>query len=462
MSFKNNYPFPSNLAIALSNNKWQFATHLEFLQNSILRTIQTPNTNLIVNMPPRHGKSEFISKYFPLWYLNSNPDKRVILVSYQKSIAAGWSRRIRDLIENNSNLLGIELSKSHRKSNSFDINQHDGGLFATGIGGALTGLGANLLIIDDPVKNDEQANSLNYRDKTWDWFNSTAITRLEPGGNAIIVMTRWHDDDLTGRILNHYDADELATWARLALPAIAIENDPLNRNPGEPLWQERFSLAMLEQFRKRMGEYWFASLYQQDPLPTGSTIFKRANFRYFDDNNMFVEFIDTENTKRRIPKYNLMTMATCDLAISTRETADFTVVLVFAKSNDNDIFILDVIRQRFETSNHLPLLQSIFQKYKPKLIGIENVQYQKSLIQQAIKSGLPIKSLRADKDKISRALTIASQLENGLIYFRRNADYLPEFEKELLNFPKSRHDDQVDAFSFIMQMVYTTSGLLPV
>lgn len=455
------YLTPSELAINLSKDKWKLAKHLQFMESKLMNTISEPNTNLIVNLPPRHGKSEFISKYFPLWFLNNNPDKRVVLVSYQKSIAAGWSRRIRDLIDNNKNLLNFELSKTHRKSNSFDIQNHEGGLFATGIGGALTGLGADLLIIDDPVKNDEQANSLTYRDKTWDWFNSTAITRLEPGGNAIIVMTRWHDDDLTGRILSNYGEDELKSWSCIVLPAIAKENDAINRKFGEPLWAERFPLAELEKFRKRMGEYWFASLYQQEPLPTGFTIFKRCNFRYFDDRRTHLEYFDSENVMRAVDKSAITIMATCDLAISARETADFTVIIIFGKSKDNNIFIIDVIRQRFETTNHLPLLQSVYQRYRPALIGVENVQYQKSLIQQAIKSGLPVKSLRPDKDKISRALMIASQLENGMIYFQRNADYLPEFEKELLNFPKSRHDDQVDAFSYIIQMIYSTSGMLP-
>lgn len=461
MTLNTKYPTPSALAINLSKNRWQFAGHLQFIENTMLKTISNPNSNLIVNLPPRHGKSEYISKYFPLWYLNSYPNKRVILVSYQKSISAGWSRRIRDLIENNKESLNIELSKTHRKSNSFDVQNQEGGLFATGIGGALTGLGADLLIIDDPIKNDEQANSLTYRDRTWEWFNSTALTRLEPGGNAIIVMTRWHDDDLTGRVLSHYNSDELKDWTNIVLPAIAIDNDLLKRKPGEPLWKERFPLIELEKFRKRMGEYWFASLYQQQPLPTGSTIFKRCNFRYFEDKKTHLEFVDSSNFLRAIPKNELTIMATSDLAISTSETADFTVVLIFAKSNDNKVFILDIIRQRFETSSHLPLLRSIYQKYKPALIGVENVQYQKSLIQQAIKSGLPIKSLKPDKDKISRALMVASQLENGVIFFRRDADYLQEFEKELLNFPKSRHDDQVDAFSYIMQMIYATSGMLP-
>jgi len=456
-----NYYKPSELAIELSKGKWQPAPHLLFLEDKILATINCPSCNLIVNLPPRHGKSEYISKYFPLWFLNQYPDKRVILVSYQKSISASWSRKIRDLIENNGNLLNIALSKTHKKANSFDLDKYEGGLFATGIGGALTGLGADLIIIDDPVKNDEQANSLTYRDKTWDWFNSTALTRLEPGGHTIVVMTRWHDDDLTGRILSQYNNDELKSWNCTVLPALALQNDPLCRQFGEPLWKERFPVNELQKIRKRMGEYWFSALYQQEPLPSGSTIFKRVNFKYFVNHNNNLEYIDNENSIKSISKADLTIMATCDLAISARETADYTVIIIFGKSLENKIFILDIIREHFETINHLPLLRSIFQKYRPKLIGIESVQYQKSLIQQAIKSGLPIKSLRPDKDKVSRALTIAAQMENGLVFFQKDADYLAEFEKELLNFPKSRYDDQVDAFSYIPQMIFTTSGMLP-
>lgn len=453
---------PSELAIKLSNGKWKPAHHLTLIENSVLELIETPGLNLVVNIPPRHGKSEFISKYFPIWYLNTYPNKRIILVSYQKSVSINWSRRIRDLIENYSDILSIQLDKKHKKAYSFGLSNHEGGLYSTGIGGALTGLGADLLIIDDPIKNDSEANSLTHRDKVWEWFISTALTRLEPNGNLIVVMTRWHDDDLTGRIWRKFDNDDLKLWKQISLPAISTSSDQLNRSLGQALWPERFSLDELNKIRSRIGEHWFSALYQQNPIPSGSAIFKRAHFRYFLEKENYFQYSDYDGKNLFILRNNLTIMATCDLAISTKETADYTVVLVFYKSNDNDIFIYDIVRQRFDTSDHLSILKSINQKYKPLLIGIENVQYQKSLIQQALKMGLPIKSLRPDKDKISRALAIATQIENGKVFFRQNSNFLEEFERELVNFPKYRWDDQVDALSYITQMTQATSGMLPI
>ncbi len=459
--FTINKTTPSRLAETISHNFWKNARHLEFIESKLLATITTPSKNLIVNMPPRHGKSEFLSVYFPLWYLANYPDKRIIITSYQASVAESWSRRIRDMIIEYPQELGIELNKNHRKASSFGILNHRGGLIATGAGGALTGKGGDILLIDDPIKNDEEANSNVIRDKVWDWFLATALTRLEPAGNTIIVMTRWHEDDLVGRIFSQFSGEILQNWEQISLPAIAIENDPIGRAVGEPLWAERFDVDLLRERQQTIGNYWFSALYQQQPIPQGTSIFRRQNFRYYDEKENYYIFKDNNN-HRFIQKDDLTIMATCDLAISTSETADYTVVLVFAKNFENDILILDIIRERFETTHHFNLLKSIYDKHHPVIIGIENVQYQKSLIQRLLQAGLPIKSLRPDKDKISRALAIASIQEAGKIYFPRNAHFTNEFERELLNFPKSKHDDQVDAFAYIVQMLHTTSGMLPI
>jgi predicted phage terminase large subunit-like protein len=214
--------------------------------------------------------------------------------------------------------------------------------------------------------------------------------------------------------------------------------------------------------KKAIGSYWFSALYQQEPVPAGHSIFKRLYFCYFQSFENYFELSISPTEKKQILKNQVSIMATMDLAISTKETADYTVALVFGKTQTGEILVIDVIRERFETNEHINLLNSIYAKYKPVIIGIENVQYQQSLIQSAIKEGLPIKSLRPDKDKISRALPIASLIENGKVYFRKGAIYLEEFENELLQFPKGKNDDQVDALSYIFQMLPINSGLLPV
>ena len=453
---------PSILAYYASQGKWKFQPHLRLIENNFFDILEGETKNLIVNMPPRHGKSEFISKYIPFWYLSVYPEKRIILVSYQASLAESWSRKIREMFINFGDRFNLNLNPNKRKANEFEIANYGGGLVAVGVGGSLTGKGADLLIIDDPIKNDAEANSITYRNKTWDWFNSTALTRLEPDGSSIIVMTRWHEDDITGRLLNQSKITSSLSWKHLSLPAIAKSNDALNRKVGEPLWENRFDINKLTDIKKAIGSYWFSALYQQEPVPAGHSIFKRLYFCYFQSFENYFELSISPTEKKQILKNQVSIMATMDLAISTKETADYTVALVFGKTQTGEILVIDVIRERFETNEHINLLNSIYAKYKPVIIGIENVQYQQSLIQSAIKEGLPIKSLRPDKDKISRALPIASLIENGKVYFRKGAIYLEEFENELLQFPKGKNDDQVDALSYIFQMLPINSGLLPV
>jgi len=453
---------PSLFANYISQGRWRYAAHFGLIEEYLFKILRGEERFLIVNLPPRHGKSEFISKYFPAWYLGNFPDKRIIISSYQASLSEGWSRKIRDILkEFGPHLFNVHINPDHRRANSFEFIGHSGGLYAVGTGGAITGKGANIMIVDDPIKNDAEANSLTYRDKVFEWFNSTAFTRLEPDGAMIIIMTRWNEDDLTGRLLSNNFATSGYQWQHINLPAIAIENDLLGRDIGKPLWSDRYDIDKLNQIKQSIGSYWFSALYQQDPVPAGSSIFRRIWFQYYDedDRNYILNYKDGK--KERINKSLCKIFTTVDLASSTKETADYTVILTFAQTSNNDILILDIIREKFEATEHLNLIKYNYQKFRPVLIGIENVQYQSSLLQIALKEGLPIKSLKADKDKISRSLPIASLLEAGKVYFKRNAQYLDAFESELLNFPKGKNDDQVDAFAYIHQIITFSSGLLP-
>jgi len=453
---------PSFFANYVSQGRWRYAKHFGLIEEYLFKILRGEERFLIVNLPPRHGKSEFISKYFPAWYLGNFPDKRIILSSYQASLSEGWSRKIRDILkEFGLQIFNLQINPEHRRANSFEFLGHSGGLFAVGTGGAITGKGANIMIIDDPIKNDAEANSITYRDKVFEWFNSTAFTRLEPDGAMIIIMTRWNEDDLAGRLLSSNFATSGYQWQHINLPAVAIENDVLGRKIGDSLWPERYDIDKLNQIKQSIGSYWFSALYQQEPVPAGSSIFKRLWFQYFDEDDRNYILNYKNGQRERISKNLCKIFSTVDLASSTKETADFTVILTFAQTINNDILILDIIREKFEATEHLNLIKYNYQKYRPVLIGIENVQYQSSLLQSALKEGLPIKSLKADKDKISRALPMASMVEAGKVYFKRNAQYLEAFEGELLNFPRARNDDQVDAFAYIYQIISFSSGLLP-
>jgi len=188
---------------------WKEAPHLSLIASSLEKLESRMYNNLIVNMPPRHGKSELISKYFPLWYMVKNPNHRVILTSYNSKFAEYWGGEIINIIEEIGDEIGITISKKYKAKGYFKINGAKGSMSCVGAGGSLTGRGADLIIIDDPIKNNTEASSIICRENLWDWLLSTVYTRLEPNGVIAIVMTRWHKDDLCGRIINKYEINNI-------------------------------------------------------------------------------------------------------------------------------------------------------------------------------------------------------------------------------------------------------------
>lgn len=471
---------PGWLANQVSNGKWKYAEHISAIDKLLVCAANRKIRKLVINMPPRHGKSELISKYFTSWYLGNFPEHRIILASYESTFAESWGRKTRDLLKKHGlQLFGIEIDPKHAAAGDFTIFEHTGGMSCAGAGGAITGKGADLLIIDDPVKNDADANSAVIRDKIWDWFAATAFTRLEPDGICIIIMTRWHEDDLCGRLIKSgarfIDSQTLYSiihsniesegnikdeWLILKLPAIAGTADPLGRSEGEPLWKRRFPSKKLAEIKQQLGSYWFSSLYQQEPTPSGGGVIKRSSFKYFSYDGEY--FKTTGIAAKTVKAADCCLFAVADLAAKTTEKSDFTVVLIFAVDRDRNIFILDVIREKFEGADHLNLMKGVFERYRPVLIGIEAVQYQISLVQSALREGLPVKELRADKDKMSRLLPMVARLESGSVYFRENASWLYDFENELLLFPNGRNDDQVDTFAYAGYMIQPISDNKPV
>lgn len=446
---------PIKLAGILTKGKYQTPNHILAI-NSLLKKISNAELKrLIVNMPPRHGKSELISKFFPIWYIAKNPEHRIILTTYSSAFASTWGRKIKEILIEFGSELKLELDKNY-KSNSLIKVSNGSSIQCSGAGAAITGMGADLIIIDDPIKNSADSHSFKIREKIMDWFQSTVFTRLEPDGRIIIIMTRWHEEDLVGSLLA--DAS-LNDWICLSLPAIALENDLLGRKVGEALWNDRFSWKKLNEIKKQIGSYWFEALYQQSPFSKDDKLFKKENFHYCSYETAFVQLFS--NDRKLIDIRELSCYFTVDLAISTKDSADYTVLLVFDVGLNNDILIKDILRVKLKPSEHLDFIRNQYEKYKPILIGIESVQYQVSLIQQALNSMMPVKELKPNKDKISRALHIAALLESGKVFFRKDAEWLYDFENELLKFPKGLHDDQVDALAYIPTLIEMRSNSLP-
>lgn len=270
---------PALFARVASGGRWKMAPHLAVLDRWAVQAAMGRQTGIITEIPPRHGKSEFYGKYLPAWYLGTFPNHRVGYVSYEARQARKFGRSARNIFNQcGKEIFGREVSSDSSAANEWNIAGFEGGMETTGIGGPLTGKGFHLLVIDDPIKNAEDAASEVIREKAWDWFQSTAMTRLEPGGAVIVNMTRWHKDDLVGRILESDDADE---WQRIRFPAIAEGSDELGRKAGDALWPARYPLQTtvlpsgrrlrgLEAIRDSMPLYWWMALYQQQPTQHAS------------------------------------------------------------------------------------------------------------------------------------------------------------------------------------------------
>ena len=376
------------------------------------------------------------------------PDRRVMLVSYASEFADSWGRKARDvLVDLGKELYGVKVREKVGASNWWEIEGYNGAMFSTGIRGTITGKGANILIIDDPVKNSEEARSKTIRDKNWDWYQSTAYTRLEPDGAVILIMSRWHWDDLAGRCLR----ESGEKWEVINLPAIAEEDEDygvLKRKKGESLWAERFNLDDLLRIKNSIGNYWFNALYQQRPSESEGDIFKLEYFRYFTEEGDLYVLWEGQKEKEAIKKSNCIVFQTVDLAITQNETSDYTVIGTFAVTPQKDLLILDIYRARIDMPTQKKVIRDLYNKFKPSYIGIEAQAYQLGLIQELRQEGLPIKELRAVRDKTARALTVATRYEAGSVYHLKEAKYLEDFEDELMRFPNGEHDDQVDVVAY--------------
>jgi len=432
------------------NSMWLLAPHLNILSQKIIDVATGRIPRLIVTMPPRHGKSELISRFTPAWFLGNFPDKKVMLTSYADTFAAQWGRAARDVLkEYGPELFGVTVDAETSGGQLWQVQGRRGIMVTAGVGGGLTGKGGDLLIIDDPVKNSQEAQSETTRQAHHEWWKSTARTRLQKDAGVILVMTRWHEDDLVGRLLGdaHEGGDK---WEVLNLPGIAEKDDLLGREEGEALWPEMFPLESLEQTRRAMGTYWFTAMYQQRPAPAEGMLFKKANFRYYtkSEDNKFATIYREDGAEVFDSAYGLK-FCTMDVAASEKTEADYTVIATWIVTPNRDLLLWDRERVKFQGPDLKPLVKRVYYEQQPAFIGIERLGYGYTLIQELLREGLPIIKLEPDTDKISRALPACARYEEHRIFHQRGPSWVQEeWEDELLKFPNATHDDQVDTVAY--------------
>ena len=422
---------PAAMAYHVSRGKWRPAKHLLYTSRKLVNVAARRTKRLIVTEPPRHGKSELISRYFPAWYLGIFPDERIILTSYEADFAASWGRKARDTVEEfGGELFGIRVRQDSSAANRWDIEGHSGGMVTAGAGGPITGRGGNVIIIDDPFKNAEEANSKRIRDKVWEWYQSTLYTRLEPGGAIIIVMTRWHEDDLVGRLLNP-EYGEVEDWEIINLPAVAEEGDVLGREPGEALWPERYDLAELKRIKKTVGSYWWNALYQQRPSPPEGSIIKREWWRFYKE-----------------PPSNLdEVIQSWDCSFKETATGSYVVGQVWGRKGA-DKYLLDQFRARVDFTETLRAIKRLSAKWPAARLKLVEEAANGPAVIAALRSEVPgIVAVRPRGSKEARLHAVSPDIEAGNVYLPSGAPWVHDYIEELVAFPSGANDDQVDATS---------------
>lgn len=263
------------MANHLTRGAFQIPKHVALLDRILVHAATTPNQRVIVAMPPRHGKSHEVSRWFPVWYLSTFPDRSAGQASYGAELAVDFGRYIRDRVREHADDLGIDVDPTSSAAHRWDVVQYRGGkirkpggrLFAVGVGGPITGRGVHFLNIDDPIKGAAEAFSPAIRENIWNWWQSDASTRLEPGASVVLTQTRWHDDDLAGRLLKRALEEGGEQWTEIRIPALCeSDEDPLGREIGEALWPERYDREWLEHLRRNKDPWVWAALYQQRPI----------------------------------------------------------------------------------------------------------------------------------------------------------------------------------------------------
>jgi predicted phage terminase large subunit-like protein len=402
---------------------------------------------LMLFMPPRHGKSTLASVAFPAWHLGRHPDHEFISCSYSGSLAMNFSRKVRQLLREPVYKNVFEKSRLDKDSQSVESWQttQGGGYVAAGVGGGITGKGAHVMVIDDPVKNREDAESENNREATWDWYTSTAYTRLSPGGGILVILTRWHDDDLAGKLLRQAEegADQ---WEVIKYPALAEEDEKF-RKVGESLHPERYNVDALEQIRKAIGPRDWSALYQQNPVSDEGDYFSRDMIRYF-------EYDEIDNSQ-------LNYYCAWDLAIGQRDRNDYSVGIVVGVDEYDNLFVVDVVRGKYDGFELVEQILDLYETWRPGIVGIERGHIEMALgpfLQKRTRErGLNeayFKDLKVGKrDKEARARAIQGRMQQGMVYFPKDAVWTGPMVAELLRFPNGTHDDQVDALAWIGLMM---------
>lgn len=421
---------------SLINENYETPPHIATIARMLEAAERGEKKRVIVEIPPRHGKSMLCSQYFPAWYLGRNPDKYIITATYAQELADDYGRKVRDLLTDPwypAIFPETKLRQDTRSASRMETTL--GGTYVSaGVGGPITGRGAHLFLIDDPVKNREEADSQTMREKLWEWYKAVAYTRMMPGNSAIvIIMTRWHEEDLIGKVLSETAHEN---WEVIRMPA---------EDGGKALWPERYPLEVLENIKKTLNVYDWSCLYMQEPVPKEGVIFKREWMRSGLEDEYRVAY------------------AGVDPAISQKTVNDETAISIWGLGwGDHPAAIdeLETLHGHWNFQTQLEVMKDIYVKYRedPKLPNIdtfivEDVAYQRSLGEALVMLGIPCQLIKTDGDKVRRAMSVSHLFSQGRV--RVNT---PELIKQLLSLRgKDEKNDLADAAVYALQYIHRFS-----
>jgi len=420
----------------LLDPRYESARHIRELCEHLEAVERGDIKRLMVFEPPRHSKTYHVSERFPAWAMGRKPTRQLILASYAAELAEGNSRRARNLLLHPHWPFATRLAQGSTAVNRWHTT--DGGVvIAAGVGGGMTGFGADILIVDDPLRDRADAESETVRARQWGWYTDVARTRLMPGAAIVLTSTRWHADDLPGRILNSSSADQ---WIVLNMPALAEQDDQLGRLEGEPLWPEWYGLDALNDLKRELGSRGWLALYQQRPTSAEGGLFKRDWWQRFDPLIM----------RRRGLKPRILVV---DAANKAGVANDFSVATVWGKLN-GFYYVMDLWRERVEYPALKQRVRDLWEQWKVPLL-IEDAGNGIALIQDLRRPehtaqgdtlrALPVLAYDPGRaNKIARATVVTPIVEARLVHLPTDADWVRDWIEEHAAFPSAAHDDQVD------------------
>jgi len=449
------YATPGELARALDPETIQTPA-LDLIDAAIVEAAATPDSRTIIVMPPQEGKSQRVTRRGVEWLLKHNPDTRVAICSYELSVARRFGRTIRDDVRENPDAFGFTLRRDVSAQAEWQLLGYQGGVVSVGVGGALTSRPVDLLIIDDPIKDAKQADSETYRDSVWEWWTKTASTRLSPGAPVVLILTRWHDDDLAGRLIKAEDGHR---WKVLRIPAQADhdpnegETDPLGREPGEYLASARGRTDdQWEAIKVQAGSRGWQALYQGRPSSATGTIFKRENWRYYDT----PQWITRPDGSRLVTQADDI-LASWDMAFKDLESSDYVVGQVWIRRGA-ETFLLDQVRGRWDFPETCRQLIAFSAKWPQALLKLVEDKANGTAVIAALRRTVPgLVPEEPDGSKEARAAAVSPLQEARQMWLPSplldhdpdtgEAPYawVADFVEEHAAFPTGTHDDQVDA-----------------